>query len=92
MAGGTHCIGVPDNSATRYAPPLDAVVLGVLALVGAALEAPCIGRGGGGPVIGAEVEAVAAATASATVPLLRLVAEKLLARGEGAVTAAIPIA
>lgn len=43
--------------------------------------------------MGAEAEAAAeaAATASATVPF-RLLAEKLLARGEGAVTAAIPIA
>lgn len=39
-AGVTHCIGVPDNSATRYAPPLVAVVLGVLALVGAVLDVP----------------------------------------------------
>lgn len=43
-------------------------------------------------MIEAEAEAAeAAATASATVPF-RLVAEKLLASGEGAVTAAIPIA
>jgi hypothetical protein len=69
---------------------LVAVVLGVLALVGAAFAVPCIG---GAVVMGAEAEAAAeaAATASATVPF-RLLAEKLLARGEGAVTAAIPIA